>query len=57
MDSRNLGAMPVTDNISGDRLKFVLAAVQARSTMNDQSRANSACGFRAWGRRGGPRWR
>lgn len=38
MDALNLGMMLVTDNISGDRLKSVVAAVQATPTMKDRVR-------------------
>jgi predicted TIM-barrel fold metal-dependent hydrolase len=38
MDALNLGTMLVTDNISGDRLKSVVAAVQGSPTMKDRVR-------------------
>jgi predicted TIM-barrel fold metal-dependent hydrolase len=49
MDSLHLGAMLVTDNISGDRLKSVLAMVQASPAMKDRVRIYTGVRFQGVG--------
>jgi predicted TIM-barrel fold metal-dependent hydrolase len=49
MDSLHLGAVLVTDNISGDRLKSVLATVQASPAMKDRVRVYTGVRFQGVG--------